>query len=268
MPNSAGFKFYAGLKGSNVIAVGKEDSVFQFTDLVSAIAAANTGDTIKVYPGTYTITTSTLVINKNLTLIGIGGPYDVLITSALTTSTMYLNVPVSHDAAVKINLVNIKIVNSSTGAALQINNNGGAAQDLTINIKDCVILNTSTGYAVENLHATNTKDIFLNITGSPNIHRIGKSYFGKAKALSSTSIFGMQCEGDFALGAEAVASTFNMLHCMYPSASQTTGGNGAQVNNYVGNVKGVSYFGGACTVGAAGDFDAAGTEAAVVYVTP
>jgi hypothetical protein len=268
MPNSAGYKFYAGLKGSNIITVGKEDSVFNYTDIASAVAAAMPGDTIKIYPGTYT-QTAILALNKNLTLIGIGGPYDILITSALTTSTMTINVPASHNAAVKINLVNIKVLNTSTGTAISIDNNGGAAQDLTVNIKDCIILNTSTGYALYNTHTAAANDIFLNISGAPNIHRIGKSYFGASKALSVTNVYGMKCEGAFSFdAAAAVAATFNMLKCIYASAAQTTGGNAANIKNYIGNVYGASYFSATCTKGAAGDFDAAGTEAAILYVTP
>jgi hypothetical protein len=267
MANSAGFKFYAGLQGSNVLTVGKEDSVFNFTDIATAIAAANPGDMIKIYPGTYTLTTG-LVINKDLTLIGIGGPYSILITSALTTYTMSLNVPASNNAATIINLENIKVVNSSTGAAIAIDNNGGSLQDLYVNIKDCIVLNTSTGYAVNNTHSTATHDVFLNITGSPVIHRIGKCLFGRSKAASITNIFGMICEGAFALAADAVAARFNMMHSVYGSAAQTTGGNAAGFNSYVGNIYGASFLGGTCTGGAAGDFDAAGTEAAVVFVTP
>lgn len=267
MPNSAGFKFYAGLQGSNVISVGKEDSVFNFTDLASAIAAAKPRDMIKIYPGVYTQTTP-LVINKELTLIGIGGPYSILITSALTTATVQLINPASNDALTTHNFENIKILNTSTGIALDIDNDGGCLQDMYINIKDCIIVNSSTGYALYNSHTEATKDMFLNIVGAPNIHRLGKSFFGKAKALSVTALHGIQCEGAFALGATAVASTFNMLHCVYASAAQTTGGNAAQLNNYIGNIYGASLLGATCTGGAATDFDAGGTEAAVLYVTP
>jgi len=264
MANSAGYKMYAGLVGSNVLTVGAEDSIFNYTDLATAVAAAKPKDMILVYPGTYTQTTS-LTINKDLTVIGVGGPYDVLITSALTTSTVNLNMPASNDATVAINLANLKILNSTTGTALDIDNDGGAAYDMYVNVQDCIVLNTSTGYAVVNSHTTNTKDMFITITGAPNIHRIGKSSFAKAKALSSTIIHGMKCEGAFELGATAVASTFTMINCIYASAAQTTGGNGAQLNNYLGNVYGATLTAGVLTIGAANDFDAAGTESAVLY---
>ena len=68
MANAAGFKLYAGYLGSKVLTVGKEDSVFQFTDLASAVAAAKPKDIIHIYPGTYTQTAS-LTIAKDLTLM-------------------------------------------------------------------------------------------------------------------------------------------------------------------------------------------------------
>lgn len=267
MPNSAGFKMFAGLQGSNILTVGKEDSVFNFTTLAEAVTAAKPSDLIKVYPGTYTLTT-TLTINKNLTMVGIGGPLDVIITSAIVTTgaTVTLNVPASYSSAVQINFENITFRNTSTGSAIQSDNNGGAAQDLYINLKDCSILNTSTGYAFESKQTTTTKDIFLNITGSPCLHSIGKSSFAKAKALSITNVIGMACTGVFELGTTAVASTFNMFKCAYASTAQTTGGDAAQIQNYVGNyLYATTPLVGAATKGAGGDFDAAGTEAAILY---
>lgn len=267
MANSAGFKLFAGLKGSNVLTVGKEDSVFNFTDLASAVAAAKPKDMIMVYPGTYT-QTAILSILKDLTIVGVGGPGDVVITSALTTQTVKCDLPVSHDATVAINFVNLTITNSTTGTAFYVDNVNAAtaAYSLYINIKDCSITNSSTGYAFQNLHSTAAKDIFINITGSPVIHTLGKSAFAAAKAASVTNIVGMGCTGAFSLDANALANTFNMVKCCYASTAQTTGGGAGKLLNYVGNILyAATPLAGAATKGNATDFDATGTEAAILY---
>lgn len=267
MANAAGYKFYAGLVGSNVLTVGKEDSVFNFTTVEDAVAAAKPRDLIKVYPGTYTLT-AILSIAKDLTIVGIGGPGDVIITSALTTQTIKCDLPVSHDTTVAINFINLTIKNSTTGSALYVDNVNAAtaAYSLYINVKDCSIVNSSTGYAFQNLHTTAAKDIFINISGSPVIHELGKSAFAAAKAASVTNIVGMKCTGAFALDTNALANTFNMFKCAYASTAQTTGGGAGKLLNYVGNVLyAATPLTGAATKGAATDFDATGTEAAILY---
>jgi len=258
MSNSAGFKLFAGLKGSKVITVGAEDSVFNFTTLAEAVAAANPKDIIHVYKGTYTLT-STLTINKDLTIIGIGGPNEVIVTSALTTTpTVLCNVPASHNAAVTQHFYNMMFTNSAAGSAVEIDNDGGAAQSLYVDFNNCSITNSSTGYAVELVNTTATKDIFLSITGNPAQHKLGKSLFNQPKAASIVFIYGMHCTTTFALDASAVAATFDMIGCVYNDAAQTAGGGVGRLLNYVGNMKGV--FTAGIAKSGAGDFDATGTE--------
>jgi hypothetical protein len=266
MANSAGFKLYAGYEGSNVITVGKEDSVFNFTSLVEAIAYAKPKDMIKVYPGTYTITTAALSINKDLTIVGMGGTGDVVVTSALAAlPTVSINVPASHNATVSINIEDIRFVNSAAGAAVRIDNNGGAAQNLYVNFKDCSFYNSGGGYGVELLQTTATKDIFLTISGSPVLNDISASLFTQTKAASITFIEGMNCLGVFTLDASALAATFDMVNCIYRSAAQTAGGGIGRLNNYIGNMYGASGLGAALTKGLATDFDAFGTEFFATY---
>lgn len=267
MANSNGYKMYAGLRGSNVITVGTADDVFNFTDLASAVSFAKPKDLIQVYPGTYTVT-SAIAINKDLTIVGIGAASDIIITSAIVTTgaTVTVNVPASHNASVAVNFDNLTLRNTSTGSAVQIDNNGGAAQDLYVNFQDCNLLNTSTGYALEQKQTTTTKDMFVTVTGSPCLHSINKSVFARAKALSVFTIVGMKVTAAIEMGTTAVASTFNMLKCAYASTAVTTGGDAAQIQNYVGNyLYAATPLVGAATKGAASDFDATGTEAAILY---
>ena len=260
MANSDGFKTYSGLLGSKVITVGKEDSVFNYTAIETAVAAANPKDIIKVYPGTYTLT-ETLDVIKDISIIGVGSIGDVVITSALaTTPTIAINVPVSHNASVDIHFEDLTIVNSAAGSALEIDNDGGAAQNLGVDLKDCSINNSAAGYAVELLHTTATKDILLAITGNPVMHTIGYSLFTQTKAASIVFMLGMNCEGVFELDASAVAATFDMIGCIYADAAQTTGGGATRLMNYVGCIYGASGLAAGLTKGAATDFDATATE--------
>lgn len=144
-----------------------------------------------------------------------------------------------------------------------IDNNGGAAQDLSIDFKDCSIVNTGGGYAVEHLHTTAGKDIFLSITGNPVLNYLGLSLFTQTKAASIVFILGMNCTGVLTLDASALAATFDMLGCIYNSAAETAGGGIGRLNNYVGNIKGVLSAG--LAKSGAGDFDALGTEFHATY---
>jgi hypothetical protein len=55
-----------------------------------------------------------------------------------------------------------------------------------------------------------------------------------------------------------------MVHCLYASQAQTTGGSASLLTNQVGNIYGATGFAGAVTAGAAGDFDA--TSAAELFL--
>lgn len=264
MARPKGYRFSAGLAGSNIIRVGQDPDIFSYTTISSAVSAACPGDLILVAPGTYTMTTP-VAVDVPVTIKGDGPAGSVVITSALTTQTMYIIEPsVANGSLVNVILENLFIVNTSTGTALLIDTYGGAALPLYVDIINCSIVNTSTGYAIESLQSEATAHLYLNI-GSTNLDILGKSYFTQLLADDQTNIYGMYCNGVFAISADATASIFNMAHCVYASQAQTTGGDAAKILNYSGNIYAASGFAGAMTKGDAGDFDALGTESAVLY---
>lgn len=259
-----GYRYSAGLKGSKFITVGRDPDIFNYTSLATAVSEADNGQVILIEPGTWTLT-ATLSIDKPLILMGTGGPNDTVITSALATRTVMLNVPAYLYGAEVVNrFVNLKITNSSTGDGIEIDNDGGAAQNLSVTFENCTITSKS-GVAMDLDQTTTSKDIFLNVSGDPALHEIGASTLDQTKATSYILITGMKC-GVFTLSNTNVASIFNMIHCVYATQAETLTGHASKFENYVGNLYGAtSYLSAALTKGAAGDFDASGTEAAILY---
>jgi hypothetical protein len=262
---SQGYRHYAGTKGSKCIYVGADLNIYNYNNLADAVEAAQNYDTIFVEPGTYTLT-ETLLINKPISIKALAGINSVIITSALTTRTINLINPVTGPAAATYNkFEGIKIMNTSTGDAIEIDNDGGIAQDMMVEFADCSIINSGGGLAIDLDHTTETKDIFLYVHGQKAFNSISASDFGIEKAGSVVLIDNMYCTGAFALGAVNVAWIFNMVHCLYASEAQTTGGSASLITNQVGNIYGASGFAAAVTAGDAGDFDA--TAAAEYFAT-
>lgn len=262
----SGYKHFAGLKGSKLLYVGADPDVYAYQTIQSAVDAADSGATILLEPGTYTQTTK-LSVTKNLTIRGLGTAANTIITSALTTRTVEVNMPATGGAAQTVQFERLTITNSSAGAgdSLYIDNNGGAAYDLTVNVRDCNVTVTGTGYAINLVHTTGTKDIMLYVSGSPLFHTIGKSYLEQKKALSAVVFHNVYLSSDVTVGNNAVAATTSIIGCMFTGAALTTGGNAANITNYIGNYKATAAFKAALANSAATDFDAAGTEYAGVF---
>lgn len=254
-----GYRHYAGVKGSKEIYVGQDSNIYNYTDIQTALNEAQYGDTIFIAPGTYTVTT-TIDWSKPVTLYGMGMIGDVIIGSALTTRTVMLNMPATGSASAKIfKAYNVKFYNSSTGDAIEIDNDGGLAQDMYIDFQNCSFVSDS-GVAVDLDQTTTTKDIFINISGKKTLNYIGASTLSPDKAGSKINIENMDC-GVFTFGAAAKAYIFNMFDCSYASQAQTAGGGAGALHNLIGN----TYYTAAgqlsaATAGLANDFDATSTE--------
>jgi len=255
-----GQRMDAGRVGTKIITVGHDASSFQFSDLQAAHDFAQNNDTIEVEPGTYTLTAA-FAWSKPLTIVCMNGI--ATFTHALTANLFTINVPALAGSALTYQLKNLTLThtNAAGGDTINIDNNGGAAVDLTVNIIDCNVSVTGTGYAINAVQTTTSKDIVLNVTGSPLLHSIGKTYITNAKALSCANFYGVYLTSDITLPAgNAVASVLNVWNCLVVGAAVTTGGNAANITNYVSNIKATAGFKAALAATAAGDFDALGTE--------
>lgn len=256
---SLGYRHYAGVKGSKEIYVGADTDIYNYSDLQTALNEAQYGDTIFIAPGTYTVTTA-IDWSKPVTLYGMGMIGDVIIGSALATRTVMLNMPATGSASSKtFKAYNIKFYNSSTGDALEIDNDGGLVQDMYIDFQNCSFVSDG-GVAIDLDQTTTTKDIFLNISGKKTLNTIGASTLSPDKAGTKINIENMDC-GVFTFGNAAKAYIFNMFDCSYASQAQTTGGGAGALHNLIGN----TYYTAAgqasvATAGLANDFDATSTE--------
>lgn len=254
-----GFRFAAGLVGSKIKLVGKDGDIMNFTSLQDAHDSANNGDAIYIEPGTYTLTAQ-LDLSKQVTFYGLGGNGDVIITSALATRTVMLNMPATGAASANyFKFRNIYFKNSSTGDAIEIDNDGGLAQDMYIDFQDCSFSSTS-GVAVDLDQSTTSKDMFVTIVGKKSLNFMGASTISLDKAGSKLNIENMDL-GVITLGSAAKAYVLNIFDCTYASQAQTTGGGAGALLNYIGN----TYYTAAgqlsaATAGLANDFDSTGTE--------
>lgn len=262
MANSeGGFRLYGGLKGTKEITVGSDGSVYNYTNIQDALDNAQYGDRILIAPGTYTNTVA-IDWSKPCTLEGTGLTEDVIIASALATYTVLLNMPATGSASAKnFKAKNIKFYNTSTGDAIEIDNDGGLAQSMTVDFQDCSFFSVG-GVSIDLDQTTTTQAMYVSIVGNPFLHYIdGATTFALDNAGSALNIWGMECRDAFAFGAAAKALIFNMEQCHYQSQAQTTGGGAGQLHNLIGN----TYYTAdesrsAATSGGAGDFDATATE--------
>lgn len=256
---SSGYRHYSGLAGSNQVAVGLDPDIYIYQDIQSALDDVPIGGTVLVAPGTYTVTTA-IDWSKPCTIKSLGNPGDVVITSALATRTVKINMPATGAAAAQyFKAYGIKFDNTSTGNALDTDNNGGLAQAQYIQLHSCGFTSTS-GVALNVAQSTNSINVFVTVAGNPWLNDMGASTVTLTKAGSVCTIYGMNCTGALTVGTTALASIINYQHNFYYSQAQTTGGGAGQLHNMIGNTYFTASAGASvATGGVSTDFDATAT---------
>lgn len=262
------YKFHSGLQGSNVITVGKEPSVYQFlpTELQTAINACPEGGLVILEAGAYTML-DPLLIRKPLTLMcetGAVGNSDsgAIITSALAVATVQVDVPATSAAtSIQNNFKNITFDNTNAGAipCINVDNGGGCALPFYCYFENCGFSHTGalginiahTAVAAGCLEYMNFSDCALGVTALA--HPLAGDQFNCFRCMIMSTI---------TMSAEATASIWNLMDCVYLSATPTVGGNAAQLGNAFGNCYDAAALGGAITAGAAADFTDLGFAAA------
>jgi len=258
-----GSRHYAGRFGSKMIAVGADGAIYNWTSLQDAVDAAQNNDCIEIEPGTYTLTT-TLSITKPLTLKGLGAVNTTVITSALATRTIMLQNPASGPAAATFNhFENVYIGNTSTGDAIEIDNDGGLAQTMIVKFDDCSILSDA-GTSIDLDQTTNTVAEQIYISGQKAFHTLGASDLGLSMAASFVAIENMMISGALAYSAVNVAYIITLDNCNVVSAAATTGGSASAILNYKACTTMAAPWAGIAALSVAGDFDAAAATETVI----
>jgi hypothetical protein len=162
----SGYRFYAGLKGSKVLHVGSDTSVYEYQTINAAVAAAQANDTIILAPGTHTLTEK-VTISKPLRMIGQGHP--TVTCSSAVTADMFAIELAAQSAECECYFENIKFIHGTDNADVFDVNNTSVAQTFSLKFKDCDIRvydTASTGNAIDFNHATAAKIMHLSIVGS------------------------------------------------------------------------------------------------------
>jgi hypothetical protein len=266
---SNAYKFFSGLGGSNVITVGKDPTTYQFlpTELQTAINSCPNGGVVILEPGTYTMT-DPLMVYKPITLMcespAIGTTdTGAIITSALAVPTVYVNVPASSgQTTIQNNFKNITFNNTNAGAVpcMEIDNDGGAALPFYLYFENCTFSHTGAlGLDIKQTAvALGTELMYLNFSECT----IGTVALAHPLAGDEFNCFRCIIQSTITMSAEATASIWNLMYCIYENATPTVGGNAAQLGNAFGNYYDASPFGGALTAGTAADFTDLGFAAA------
>ena len=177
-----GYRFYAGLKGSKILHVGTDTSIYEYQTLNEAHTAAQNYDTIVLAPGTHTLTAQ-LAITKPVRIIG-SGVCNVTCSSAVTGSMVDIDL-LAMSAAVEVYFEGISFQHGVDNKDVFTIDNTNAAYACTYTFKDCSILSydaASTGEAIDLDHTTAAKAQILNIMGSGRYHKIGCVNFAVADA--------------------------------------------------------------------------------------
>jgi len=162
----SGYRFYAGLKGSKVLHVGSDASIYEYQTINAAVDAAQANDTIVLAPGTHTLVEK-VTISKPIRMIGEGHP--TVTCSSAVTGDMFAIELAAQSAACECYFENIKFQQGVDNTDVFDVNNTSVAQTFSVKFKDCDIMvldAASTGNAIDFNHATAAKIMHLSIVGS------------------------------------------------------------------------------------------------------
>jgi hypothetical protein len=257
---SYGYQFGAALKNSKIKLVGAHDAVYEYTDLPTAVAAANPDDLILLEPGTYTLTTK-LSITKPLRIVGLGGAATkgVYINSTYATGPAIDVEMTAQSAEAHLYFENIRFKYSVADKDLFDVNNTTVGQDMVITFQNCDLVansTASTGKALDVSHATAGKSIKLYVSGRQ--HECGVVNFTAKNASDLVKMIGMICKEDGSAtavitSADNLAAGVEFHYCQFTSTKALSGGHSTQTVLSV-------YSHDRAGVAATGDFTGSHTE--------
>jgi hypothetical protein len=269
MAEKNGYRIFAGLKGSKIITVGADESVFNHTDIQSAVDAAQNNDVILIEPGTYTLTTK-LTINKPLSLIGLrpAGDKGVIITSGATLgSEVVLINSVNICGTAEFMLSNIYFLGADLDQnVVKIDNAAMGNYKTKVRFENCILEvgdGATAGYALYVAHTLTGTDneIQVKMEGE-RWHQIHGIYFTVADDHDSLGITHHRITNGTAATAivtNAGDYTFycDLFGCTVPHEDAMSGGHATQV---VRSLHTVSIAGNTYAAADTNDFTGSQTE--------
>lgn len=237
---ASGYRHYAGLKGSKVLHVGSDSSIYEYTTIQSAIDAAQNNDTIVLAPGTHTLTAQ-LTITKPVRMIGMGGSTSgagtkVTCSSAVTGSMVDIDL-IAQGAAVEVYFENILFQHGVDNKDVFSIDNTNAAYATTYTFERCSVLSydaASTGEAIDLDHTTAGKAQILQIFGSGRCHKFGCVNFAVADAADVLDIGNVYmsedgCASAIITPAVNKAAIIRLQNVLFKTATKgVTGGHASQ----------------------------------------
>jgi hypothetical protein len=261
----SGFRHFAGLKGTKELHVGHDSSAFVYTDIASAVAAAQNNDCIVLHPGTHTLTAQ-VVINKPLRFVGLGGsmPGGCVVTCSSDLATSMFSIELTAQAAASdVYFQDIKFYQADDDLDIFDVNNTSIAQDLYVTFQNCSLFvydTASTGKAIDIAHATAGKAIVLTV-GSSKFDTVGCINATVANAGDVIRLVGMNCVADgnataVITSATDIAASIYFMQCVFAATKGASGGHATQTVYAInsGDLAGIS---------ATADFSGSHTE--VIY---
>lgn len=212
--------------------VGAAGLNYSVTSLATAVAAAASGDTIFLEPGTHTIVTdTTLTINKSLTIVGRGR---ALVYGDVADRMIMINKPATGTAATNIEFHNVHFQNISAGDdVIEVDNDGTGTGDLNIISRDCSYASNG-GMAWDVDQTTNTISLSLSIIGHNGL-TFDSCNFALSKASSVVNLEGydLSTGHQITLGADDVASFYNFKNLIFGAANSVVGGAASVLINFM-----------------------------------
>jgi hypothetical protein len=212
------------------LLVGAAGSIYPYSSLIAAVAAANAGDSIYLEPGSHTLA-ATLTLDKNISLIGKGR---CTVTGAVAGRLIMINKPAAGATATYVRLENLLLVNTSAGAdVVEIDNDGGGTAALYADFIDCSFTSNA-GVGLDVDQSTAGEDLYVLVKGRLGLN-LDSCTFSLEKAASSVSVIGYDVGAStFTLGAVDVASIYQFQNCIFGSAAAVSGGAASVLMNFLG----------------------------------
>jgi len=240
MGDANGYRLFAGLKGSKMITVGADESIYNYNNIADAVAAAQNNDTIYLAPEVHTLT-AIVTINKPLRFVGWGGSSSKCqVTCSATLGTaMFAIELVAQSAAAEVYFQDIRFQHAQTGYDVFTVNNTAVAQTLSVVFQSCDVLTyaASASYGVNISHATAGQIITLDM-GSSRHHSVSTVNFTAKNAGDRVRFYGMVLreEGNASAciqSADALAAGIELWGCLGTATKMTSGGgSGSTVKSF------------------------------------